>query len=516
MVPLHFKPTLRLLRLPLAVQLVIGLATLTLLVSFGAGIAVEDSEHSYLMSLVTSESQHKLQLLMFASIDDIISEDQPRIETTMNKVVRNDTALISLLITNESGRTVYEWHRSLSAAKPLVFKQDVVFYGERFGTFAAGWDISDLERKTYRHALIVATSVGLICFLLSIFIFLLIHRMSVLPINRIVERLDDFRHGIFGRITVLPALTPSELRRLDQTVNRFGELLAVQEQRESEREAARQAAVEASRSKSEFLANMSHELRTPLNGILGFSEIMRMKLFGPLGNEKYLEYANDIHQCASHLLELINDLLDIARIEQHKLTLDEKEIDLERMIRSSLAMVKERAHANGHHILEKRPEQLPIVLADERKLKQVLLNLLANAIKFTPAGGLITLGVAADPIHGLIFEITDTGIGIPPDQLAKALEPFGQVDSTLARRYEGSGLGLPLAKGLIELHGGIFQLESKPGIGTAVRFTLPPRRILAAPAETAAALVVPFAGAGSESTGRIASGAGGQIVALRR
>ena len=515
MLPLHLRPTIRVLRLPLGVQLLIGLAVLTLLVSIGAGIAVEDSERSYLMSLVTSESQHKLQLLMFASIDDIISEDQPRIETTMSKVVRNDTALVSLLITNESGRTVYEWHRGISVAKPLVFKQDVVFDGERFGTFAAGWDISDLEPKIYRHALTVAASVGLICLLLSVFIFALIHRMTVLPINRIVQRLDDFRHGTFDRINVLPAVTPTELRRLDQTVNQFGELLSVQEQRESEREAARRAAIEASRSKSEFLANMSHELRTPLNGILGFAEIMRMKLFGSLGNPKYEEYAADIHQCASHLLDLINDLLDIARIEQRKLTLDEQEIDLERVIRSSVAMVQERARANGHHIMEKKPERLPMVMADERKLRQVLLNLLANAIKFIPAGGLITLSVAMDAVHGLIFEITDTGIGIPPDQLAKALEPFGQVDSTLARRYEGSGLGLPLAKGLIELHGGLFQLESKVGVGTAVRFSLPPHRILTAPAtEASAAQIVPFAGAGSG--GRLLSGTGGEVVVLRR
>ncbi len=397
----------------------------------------------------------------------------------------------------------------------MVFKQDVDFDGERFGTFAAGWDISDLEPKIYRHALTVAASVGLICFLLSVFIFALIHRMTVLPINRIVQRLDDFRHGTFDRVNVLPTVTPTELRRLDQTVNQFGELLSVQEQRESEREAARRAAIEASRSKSEFLANMSHELRTPLNGILGFAEIMRMKLFGSLGNPKYEEYAADIHQCASHLLDLINDLLDIARIEQRKLTLDEHEIDLERVIRSSVAMVQERARANGHHIMEKKPERLPMVMADERKLRQVLLNLLANAIKFTPAGGLITLSVAMDPVHGLIFEITDTGIGIPPDQLAKALEPFGQVDSTLARRYEGSGLGLPLAKGLIELHGGLFQLESKVGVGTAVRFSLPPHRILTATAaEASAAEIVPFAGAGTG--GRLLSGTGGEVVVLRR
>src|SRR6185437_14752085 len=168
----------------------------------------------------------------FASIDDIISEDQPRIETTMSKVARNDAALISLLITNESGRTIYEWNRGKAVPKALVFQQEVAFDGERFGTFAAGWDISDLEPKIYRHALIVGGSVGLICFLLSAVIFVLIHRMTVLPINRIVQRLDDFRRGIHGRITALPAVTPTELRRLDQTVNEFGELLAVQEQQE--------------------------------------------------------------------------------------------------------------------------------------------------------------------------------------------------------------------------------------------------------------------------------------------
>jgi signal transduction histidine kinase len=517
-IPLRIKAPLRLLRIPLGVQLVAGLAVLTLFVSLGAGLIVRNSERSYLTSLMTAESENKFQLLLFASIDDIISEDVPRIETTMTEVERKDAALAALRITNGDGHTIYQWRRGHERMRPLSFKQAVMLAGERFGTFSAEWDIAGFEHNIRRHALTVAVSVGFICILLSVFIFLLIHRMTVVPVNRIVRRLDDFRRGIFDTVMKLPVVTPAELRRLDQTVNQFGELLAVQEQREIEREAARQAAIAANRTKSEFLANMSHELRTPLNGILGFSEIMKMKLFGPVGDTRYAGYADNIHQSATHLLALINDILDISRIEHGKLVLDEQEVDLDRVIRASLLILQERARANGHRIIENRPAELPPVLADERKLKQILLNLLSNAIKFTPTGGRITLSVAIDPAAGVVFEVADSGIGIPREQLAKALEPFGQVDSTLARRYEGSGLGLPLAKALVELHGGAFQLESEVGVGTSVRFSLPSQRIVAPKDEAGTATVIRFVPAGDDASApsQRPNETAAQILALRR
>ncbi|HEX9465335.1 MAG TPA: HAMP domain-containing sensor histidine kinase, partial [Alphaproteobacteria bacterium] len=278
--------------------------------------------------------------------------------------------------------------------------------------------------------------------------------------------------------TDLPVFAPAELRRLGKAVNTLGALMSVHEQRNAESEAARSEAVAANRTKSEFLANMSHELRTPLNAILGFSEAMQMQMFGPLGSDKYDEYVGHINESGAHLLALINDILDISKIEFGKQVLDESEIDLGRTIRSSITLVRERARVGNVRIVDNLLSQLVRVVADERKVKQILLNLLSNAVKFTPPGGAVTLSWDVDDLKGVVIEIVDTGVGIPAGQLGKVLEPFGQVQTSLVRRSEGSGLGLPLAKAFVELHGGTFELESQVDVGTHVRFSLPPWRIL--------------------------------------
>jgi signal transduction histidine kinase len=311
------------------------------------------------------------------------------------------------------------------------------------------------------------------------------------PINRIAERLTEFQRGVLDRPTDLPAFAPAELRRLEKAVSTLGSLLSTQEQQSAEREAARAAAVAANRTKSEFLANMSHELRTPLNAILGFSEAMQMQMFGPLGNDKYDEYVDHINESGAHLLALINDILDISKIEFGKLVLDEGEVDLGRAVRSCITLVRERARVGNVRIVDNLLSRLVRVMADERKIKQILLNLLANAVKFTPPGGSVTLTWEVDDTRGVVIEIADTGVGIPADQINKVLEPFGQVETSLVRRSEGSGLGLPLAKAFIELHGGQFEIHSEVNIGTRVRFSLPPWRVLK-PADDRSGKVVPL------------------------
>ncbi|MDE2228351.1 MAG: hypothetical protein KGL11_04840 [Alphaproteobacteria bacterium] len=478
MVPVRIKPSLSRFRGSLCIQLIVGLTALTVLISVGASYLVHNFEGRYLSSLMMEESNRKFQLLLFASTDDVVSEDIPRLQTIVNEITRKDAGLVAVRLTDEDGRTILNWHRNNQGPiHTLSFTKSVAVDGESFGTFSAEWDVSSIDSQIQRHALIVAMTVGAMCILLSIFVFLFVRRLAVLPLNRIVRRLDDFHHGIFDVTVDLPRFTPTELRQLEHSVNRLGELLTLQEQRKIERETAREAAEGANRAKSEFLANMSHELRTPLNAILGFSDVMRQRLYGPLA-DKYLEYVGYIHQSGSLLLALINDILDISRIEHGKLTLDETEVDLDQVIRASLLVVHETARAGRHRIVENWPRRLPRVMADERKVKQILLNLLSNAIKFTPPDGRISVRVALDPLAGVIFEIVDSGIGIPSDKLAKALEPFGQVDSSLARRYNGSGLGLPLAKALVELHGGEFHLDSEVGVGTSVRFSLPSHRIV--------------------------------------
>ena len=249
--------------------------------------------------------------------------------------------------------------------------------------------------------------------------------------------------------------------------------------RESALTAAKETAEIASRSKSEFLANVSHELRTPLNAIIGFTEMMRAEIYGPVGSDHYRSYLGDVLDSAQHLLGLINDILDVAKAEAGKLDIHEDEVDVERVINAAVRLVQERALKAAVSVSVEVPEGFPLLWADERKIKQVLLNLLTNSVKFTPAGGHIAV-VARRELDGeAVIEVADTGIGIAPEDIPTALSPFGQVDSKLSRRYEGTGLGLPLSRAMVELHGGRLTLTSTVGVGTVVAVRLPAARVRA-------------------------------------
>ncbi len=255
-------------------------------------------------------------------------------------------------------------------------------------------------------------------------------------------------------------------------------------ERKNAEKALKQAIKEAdfaNRSKSEFLANMSHELRTPLNAIIGFSEIIKDQLFGPVGKEQYVEYAKDIYDSGELLLSLINDILDMSKIEAGKRTLTESEIDISETVRSVMRLVSVRAKSGRVHLNVDMPIELPHVRVEEKAIKQILTNLLTNAIKFTPEGGSVTLSARASEQGGMTISIEDTGIGMKPEDIPVALSPFGQIENVLSRKNQGTGLGLPLTKALIELHGGEMKLTSEVGKGTTVTMILPPGRLVGKP-----------------------------------
>jgi len=237
----------------------------------------------------------------------------------------------------------------------------------------------------------------------------------------------------------------------------------------------------ANRAKSEFLANMSHELRTPLNAIIGFSEVMKDETFGPVGSDRYRTYAEDIHDSGRHLLSLINDILDLSKVESGSDELHEEDIEILEVTETALKMVRQRAAKRGLELELELPDGLPLLRADKRKMMQILANLLTNAIKFTDPGGKVTLRGWCKMDSGFVFQIADTGIGIAPEDILKALAQFGQIDSDLNRKFEGTGLGLPLTKALVELHGGYLDLQSQVGVGTTVTVRFPAARIVQVP-----------------------------------
>jgi len=244
---------------------------------------------------------------------------------------------------------------------------------------------------------------------------------------------------------------------------------------------ARDAAEAADLAKSAFLAAMSHELRTPLNAIIGFSEIMLAELAGPM-NEQYLDYAGDIQRSGIHLKNIINDILDLSKIAVGEMTLREAPMSLRQLAENCERIVAPLAASGQVTLTCALAPDLPLLQADETRLQQTILNLLSNAVKFTPPLGAVRATILRESDGGIAVTIADTGIGMTEAEITLALEPFRQIDSSLSRRYEGTGLGLPLAKAFAELHGGRLVIESVPSVGTTIRLLLPASRCLKAAA----------------------------------
>ncbi len=301
-------------------------------------------------------------------------------------------------------------------------------------------------------------------------------------------RVTERRTGDGGVVTIVSDITDmkrteAEMRYVNERfeAQAQGMVAAAERLQQANRaaEAARIAAEAANRSKSEFLTTMSHELRTPLTAVLGFADVIVNPIFGAETPAQFREYASYIKSSGDHLLMLINDMLDLAKIEAGKMELRETDINLDTAVHAVLAMTKERAHMQGVSVAWRVPPDPILLRVDEIKLKQSLINVVANAIKFTPAHGRIVLDAASTP-DAVDIRVIDTGIGIKPEDIHKVFEPYTQIDSAVASLHRGTGLGMPLCLALMQLHGGTVLIESAVGFGTTVTLRLPADRLVPA------------------------------------
>lgn len=340
--------------------------------------------------------------------------------------------------------------------------------------------------------LIVVFAVSGFGTLLAVIIIALLTASSLSrPIRALQKGAEDIASGNLERRVGTSATDEiGQLSRvIDKMLERINVLTTSRDELNSEihiRKLAEQAlnharadAVAANEAKSRFLANMSHDLRTPLNAIMGFAEIIREEMYGPLGDQHYKDYAKDIHDSGKFLTELINGILDLSKIEAGKYVLCEDDLRLPELIEDSLRLIKHQAEKAGIFILTDIERDLPRVRADDRAIMQILNNLLSNAVKFTPPGGRIKVSAHLSPKGEIALRVEDTGIGMDKDEAEKALEPFVQIGRTANTAQQGTGLGLSLCKNFTELHGGTMNVTSKKGVGTKVTIVFPARRTLA-------------------------------------
>jgi signal transduction histidine kinase len=373
--------------------------------------------------------------------------------------LRSEVGTGAAYVAFDSGR-----HPHANLCKTLVMDGDIV------GVLQIVADLRQFNDEIASYVFL-ASVITLVLLLLAMVLSWGLQRLISSPVLRLAQTMQR----IAGERDYGVRVIKQGEDEIGTLIDCFHDMLARIEHHEASLTLARREAESASQAKSAFLATMSHELRTPLNAILGFSEIMTLETFGPLGSQNYRDYSRDIYDSGMHLLRVINDVLDLSKVEAGRLELRRTDVDVEETVQVALRFFRERSKKAALTLTAEIEPGLPVLHADERVVRQCILNLVSNAIKFTPSGGTILVSARGEADGWIAIGVADNGIGIAEADLPKVLRPFGQADNAYTRKHDGTGLGLPLVKSFVELHAGRFAIKSGLGAGTTVTISFPPR-----------------------------------------